>query len=70
MYILHTETTHQHTGVRSRPGPILSWRKIMKFFVRSFFSLPMIHSGRAVVSYKRKYVHKQLVNCPGKSVVR
>ena len=70
MYILHTETTHQHTGVRSLSGPILSWRKIMKLFVRSFSSLPLIHSGRAVVSYKRKYEHELLVNCPGKSVVR
>ena len=33
------------------------------------------HSRSVVVSYKRKYVHKVLVNhlfkaCPGKSVVR
>ena len=26
------------------------------------FSLPLIHSRRVVVSYKRKYVHKLLVN--------
>ena len=28
----------------------------------SFSSLPLIHSRRVVVSYKRKYVHKLLVN--------
>ena len=30
-------------------------------FLRSFSSLPLIHSRRVVVSYKRKYVHKLLV---------
>ena len=30
-------------------------------FLRSF-SLPLIYSRRVVVSYKRKYVHKLLVN--------
>ena len=29
----------------------------------SFSSLPLNHSRRVVVSYKRKYVHKVLVNC-------
>ena len=57
------------------PGPILSCRLIMKQFLRSFSSLPLNYSRRVVVSYKRKYVHKVLVNiyiqaCPGKSVVR
>ena len=47
----------------------------MKLFLRSFSSLPLIHSRRVVVSYKRKYVHELLVNrlfksCPRKSVVR
>ena len=32
--------------------------------------LPLMHSRRVVVSYKRKYVHKLLVNCPEKSVVK
>ena len=32
--------------------------------------LPLIHSRRVVVGYKRKYVHELLVTCPGKSVVR
>ena len=36
---------------------------IMKYFLRSFPSLPLNHSRRAVVSYKRKYVHEVLVNC-------
>ena len=45
------------------PGPILSWRLIMKSFLRSFSSLPLSHSRRDVVSYKRKYVHEVLVNC-------
>ena len=31
--------------------------------LRSFSSLPLIYSRRVVVSYKRKYVHKLLVNC-------
>ena len=47
---------------RSRPGPIFSWRLIMKLFLRSFSSLLLIHSRRVVVSYKRKYVHELLVN--------
>ena len=34
----------------------------MKWFLRSFSSLPLIHSRRVVVSYKRKYVHELLVN--------
>ena len=61
--------------VRSRPGPILSWRLIIKLFLRSLSSLPLNHSRRVVVSYKRKYVHEVLVNClfklaQEKSVVR
>ena len=48
---------------RSRPGPILLWKLIMKQFIRSFSSLPLKHSKRIVVSYKWKYVHKVLVNC-------
>ena len=35
----------------------------MKYFLQSFSSLPLNHSRRVVVSYKRKYVHKVLVNC-------
>ena len=46
----------------------------MKQFLQSFSSLPLIHSRRVVVNYKRKYVHGLLVPivqaCPGKSVVR
>ena len=34
----------------------------MKKFLRSFSSLPLIYSRRVVVSYRRKYVHKLLVN--------
>ena len=65
----------QGSRVRSRSGPILSWRLIMKWFLRSFFFLPLIHSRRVVVSYKRKYVHELLVNrlfkpAQEKSVVR
>ena len=52
----------QGSRVRSRSGPILSWRLIMKWFLRSFSSLPLIHSRRVVVSYKRKYLHELLVN--------
>ena len=33
-----------------------------EIYPRSFSSLPLIHSRRVVVSYKRKYVHKLLVN--------
>ena len=53
----------QGSRVRSQPGPILSWRLIMKYFLRSFSSLPLNHLRRVVVSYKWKYVHKVLVNC-------
>ena len=52
----------QGSRVRSQSGPILSWSLIMKWFLRSFSSLPLIHSRRVVVSYKRKYVHELLVN--------
>ena len=38
--------------VQSRPGPMLSWRLIMKYFLRSFSSIPLNHSRRVVVSYK------------------
>ena len=34
----------------------------MKQFLRSFSSLPLNHSRRIVVSYKRKYVREVLVN--------
>ena len=36
-----------------------------RYFTRPHpkFSLPLIHSRRVVVSYKRKYVHELLVNC-------
>ena len=42
----------------------------MKLILRSFSSLPLVHSRRVVVSYKRKYVHELLVNRLWKSVVR
>ena len=35
----------------------------MKKFLRSFSSLPLNHSRRVVVNYKRKYVQEVLVNC-------
>ena len=65
----------QGSRVWSQSGPILSWRLIMKWFLRSFSFLPLIHSRRVVVSYKRKYVHELLVNrlftpAQEKSVVR
>ena len=44
-------------------GPILSWRVVMKLFLWSFSSLPLIYSRKVVVSYKRKYVREVLVNC-------
>ena len=34
---------------------------ILKYFLQSFSSLPLIHSRRIAVSYKRKYVHKIFV---------
>ena len=49
--------------IRFRPDPILSWRLIMKSYLRSFSSLPLNHSRRAVASCKSKYVHAVLVNC-------
>ena len=48
-------------GVASWPGPVLSWRLIMKYFF-TVILLPLADSKRVVVSYKRKYVHKVLVN--------
>ena len=52
----------QGSRVRSRPGLILSWRLIMKSFLRSFSILPLNHSRKVVVSYKGKYVHEVLIN--------
>ena len=54
-------TAYPGVASRSRPGPILSWRLIMKLFLRSFSSLPLNRSRRIGVSYKPKYVHKVLV---------
>ena len=34
----------------------------MKSFLRYFSYFPLICSRRVVVSYKRKYVHEELVN--------
>ena len=48
------------------PVRSLSWRLIMKLFIRSSSSLPLNNSRRVVVSYKRKYVHEVLVNCLSK----
>ena len=56
-------TADPGVAIRTLPNPILSWRLIMKLFLRSFSSLPLNHSRRVVVSYKRKYVHEVLVNC-------
>ena len=50
------------SSIPVRSGPILSCRLIMKLFLRSFSSLPLIYSRRVVVSYKREYVHELLVN--------
>ena len=44
----------------SDPGPVPYFRGEL---LRSFSSLPLNHSRRVVVSYKRKYVHEVLVNC-------
>ena len=35
----------------------------MKYFLRSFSSLPLNHSRRVAVSYEQKYVQEVLVNC-------
>ena len=42
------------------PGPVPYFRGD---WLRSLSSLPLNHSRRIVVSYKRKYVHELLVNC-------
>ena len=34
----------------------------MKYFLRSFSTLPLIHSRRVVVSYKQRHVNELLVN--------
>ena len=34
----------------------------MKLVLRSFSSLPLNHSRRVVISYKRKYMHEVPVN--------
>ena len=63
-------------GRKFDPGPVPYFRRLfMKWFLRSFSSLLLIHSRRVVVSYKRKYVYELLVNrlfkpAQEKSVVR
>ena len=42
-------------------GHILSWRSIIKKILWSFSSLPLNHSRRVVVRYKRKHVHEVLL---------
>ena len=42
------------------PGPVPYFRGDWPW--NNFSSLPLIHSRRVVVSYKRKYVHKLMVN--------
>ena len=62
VYIVCLQRKRQGSRVRSRSGAIQSWRLIMKLFLWSFSSLPLIHSRRVVISYKRKYVNELLVN--------
>ena len=55
--------------------PILSWRLNDREIISTVILLPSADSRRAIVSYKRKYVHEVLVNClvklaQEKSVVR
>ena len=49
--------------VSSIPARSHTFVEIDHEFLRSFSSLPLNHSRRVVVSYKRKYVHEVLVNC-------
>ena len=39
------------------------WGQTFIKFLPSFSSLPLNHSRKIVVSYKRKYVHEVQVNC-------
>ena len=56
-------TADPGSWVLSQPGPILSCRLIIKYFLLSTaIVLPSADSRRVVVSYKRKNVHKVLVN--------
>ena len=48
--------------VRSHTFVEIDHEMISTVILRSFSSLPLIHSRTVVVSYKRKYVHKLLVN--------
>ena len=43
---------------RSGTGNILSWRQIMKYFVRSFSLFPSSESEKPVVSFWRNSMHK------------
>ena len=52
----------QGSRVWSQPWPILLWRLIMKQLLLSSSFLPLNHSKRFIVSYKRKYLHNLLVN--------
>ena len=57
-----------HCSSRGRefdPGPVPYFCEIGHeiLFLWWFSTLPLNHSRRVDVSYKRKYVHKILVNC-------
>ena len=53
------ESDSKSRGHEFDPGPVLYFRG--DWFLRSFSSVPLNHSRRVVVSYKRKYVHEVLV---------
>ena len=50
------ESDCRSRGREFDPGPV-------PYFRGDFSALPLNHSRRVVVSYKRKYVHELLVNC-------
>ena len=64
VYNTNAKDTHTHTGAASSiPARYHTFVEIDHEIISTvILLLPLIYSRRVVVSYKRKYVHKLLVN--------
>ena len=49
-------------NIHTQIGTIIENDSLLLYIVYILFTLPLNHSRRIVVSYKRKYVHEVLVN--------
>ena len=56
------ESDCRSRGREFDPGPVPYFREDYEI-ISTVYSLPLNHSRRIAVSYKRNYVHEVLVNC-------